>query len=222
MKCEWTLGTRKGIEKRAGAIICAALLAGLAGCMPGPKYRAPAAPVATAPAYKESTVHFQNAPGWKVASPQDAMLRGNWWEIYHDPELNSLEAQLNINNQNIKISFESYMAARAQVREARAQYWPTVTMGPSWSRSRSSGNLRNSSTANTGSQSTTWSFPVDVSWTPDFFGKIRREVQSAEYGAQVSASDLANERLLEQASLAEYYFELRGQDALQKILNDTV
>ncbi|MGB7189589.1 MAG: efflux transporter outer membrane subunit [Acidobacteriaceae bacterium] len=213
---------RKGIEKRAGAMVCAALLAGLAGCLPGPKYRAPKAPVATAPAYKESTVHFENAPGWKVASPQDAMLRGNWWEIYHAPELNSLEAQLNINNQNIKISFENYMAARAQVREARAQYWPTVTMGPSWSRSRSSGNLRNSATANTGSQSTSWSFPFDISWTPDFFGKIGHEVRSAEYGAQVSASDLANERLLEQASLAEFYFELRGQGALQKILNDTV
>lgn len=213
---------RKGIEKRARAILCAALLAGLSGCLPGPKYRAPKAPLATAPAYKESTVHFQDAPGWKVASPRDAMLRGNWWEIFHEPELNALEAQLNVNNQNIKVSFENYMAARAQVREARAQYWPTVTMGPSWSRSRSSGNLRNSATANTGSQSTTWSFPVDVSWTPDFFGKIRREVRTAEYSAQVSASDLANEQLLEQASLAEYFFELRGQDALQKILNDTV
>lgn len=222
---DWELAMRMGnwtLRQRAAAAIGAGLLVGLTGCLPGPKYRTPSAPVATAPAYKESTVHFQDAPGWKVASPQDAMLRGNWWEIFQEPELNKLEEQLNINNQNIKAAFENYMGARALVREARAQYWPTVTVGPSWSRSRSSGNLRNSSTANTGSQSTTWSFPIDVSWQPDFFGRIRHQVESAEFGAQLSAADLANVRLSEQASLAEFYFELRGQDALQQILNDTV
>lgn len=209
--------------KRTLATGCAALFSVLlAGCMPGPRYKAPSAPASVAPAYKESTVHFQNAPGWKVASPDAAMLRGKWWQIYNDPQLNALEDQLNVSNQTIKESFENYMAARAMVREARAQYWPTITTSPSWSRSKSSGNLTNSSSANTGRTSTVWSFPFDVSWTPDFFGKIRREVESAEYGAQASAADLANVQLVEQASLAEYYFELRGQDALQKILNDTV
>jgi NodT family efflux transporter outer membrane factor (OMF) lipoprotein len=220
MNFDWKRVMRIRNVKRAA--ICAGLLMGLTGCLPGPRYKAPSAPVATAPAYKESTVHFQDAPGWKVASPQDAMLRGNWWEVFHDPDLNSLEAQLNINNQNIKVAFENYMVARAIVREARSQYWPTVTMGPSWSRSRSSANLTHSASANTGQQNTTWSFPFDVSWTPDLFGRIRSQVHSAEYGAQVSAADLANERLAEQASLAEFYFELRGQDALQSIMNDTV
>lgn len=194
----------------------------LAGCLPGPKYKAPSAPASTAPAFKESTVHFQDAPGWKVASPNAAMLRGKWWQVYGDSELNSLEDQLNANNQTIKQSFENYMSARALVREARAQYWPTVTTSPSWSRSKSSGNLTNSSSANTGRTSQVWSFPFDVSWTPDFFGKIRHEVESAEYGAQASAADLANVQLLEQAALAEDYFNLRGQDALVQILNDTV
>lgn len=215
-----TKGKKTGA--RIGAIVCAGLCVALIGCLPGPKYRAPSAPASTAPNYRESTVNFQNAPGWKVASPQDAMLRGKWWEIYNDPGLNSLEDQLSINNQNIKVSFENFMAARAMVREARAQLWPTVTTSPSWSRSKSSGNLTHSSTANTGAESTTWSFPFDISWQPDLFGKIRNEVREAQYGAQVSAADLANEQLAEQASLAEFYFELRGQDALQKILNDTV
>ena len=225
MNFEWKLAMRNAKEKRTGAraaVVCAGLCVALAGCLPGPKYRAPSAPASTAPAYKESTVHFTDAPGWKVAAPQDAMLRGKWWEIFHDPELDSLEDQLNINNQNIKVSFENYMAARALIREARAQYWPTVTTNPSWSRSRSSSNLTNSSTANTGRESTIWAFPFDVSWQPDLFGKIRNEVREAENGAQVSAADLANEQLAEQASMAEFYFELRGQDALQKILNDTV
>jgi len=223
MTFEWKLVMRRTKKKRAvTVVICAGLCVALAGCLPGPKYHTPSAPVATAPNYKESTVNFQNAPGWKVASPQDAMLRGKWWEVFHDPQLNALEDQVNINNQNIKVYFENYMEARALVREARSQYWPTVTVGGSYSRSRSSSNLTNSSNAHTGSVSQVYSFPVDVSWEPDLFGKIRNEVRSAEYGAQVSAADLANEQLVEQASLAEYYFELRGQDALQKILNDTV
>jgi NodT family efflux transporter outer membrane factor (OMF) lipoprotein len=203
--------------------LCALALCGvLAGCTPGPKYHQPSAPVATAPSYKESPANFQDADGWKVAQPQDAMLRGKWWEIFNDPELNALEEQLNIDNQNIKVSFENFMAARALIREARAQYWPTVNAGLSWNRSKSSGNLGTSSTANPGHESTLWSLPLEVSWTPDFFGKIRAEVHEAQYGAQVSAADLENERLLEQASLAEFFFQIRGQDALQKILNDTV
>ena len=199
-----------------------ALGALLSGCMPGPKYQKPSAPVATAPVYKESTANFQDADGWKVANPQDAMLRGKWWEIFQQPELNELEDQLDVNNQNIKVSFENLIAARAEVREAKAQYWPTITTSPSWSRTKTSGNLGKSSTANGGSTTSNWSFPFDVSWTPDFFGKIRNEVREAQYAAQVSAADLENERLIEQATLAETYFEIRGQDALQKVLDDTV
>ncbi len=199
-----------------------ALLALLAGCRLGPRYKTPAPPAVTAANYKESTVNFQDADGWKVASPQDAMIRGNWWEVFNEPELNDLETQLNINNQNIRVSFENYMAARAVIAEARAQYWPTVSANPAWSRSRSSGNLRNSATANTGQTSTIWSAPLEASWTPDFFGKIRNQVREAQYTAQSSAADLELEKLTEQASLAQYYFEIRGQDMLQKILNDTV
>jgi NodT family efflux transporter outer membrane factor (OMF) lipoprotein len=199
-----------------------AFCAVVAGCTPGPKYHKPTAPVATAPAYKESPANFQDTDGWKVANPQDAMLRGKWWEIFNDPELNALEDQIDINNQNIKIYFDNYLAARTMIREARAQYWPMVTAGASWNRSRSSANLTNSSTANAGHESTEWSLPLEVSWTPDFFGKIRNEVREAQFGAQVSEADLENERLLEQASLAEYFFEIRGQDELQRVLNETV
>jgi NodT family efflux transporter outer membrane factor (OMF) lipoprotein len=198
------------------------IVALLGGCRFGPPYRAPAPPAITAPNYKESTVNFQDAGGWKVASPQDAMIKGKWWEVFGDPELNSLEEQLNINNQNLKEYFENYMAARAEIAEARAQYWPTLTANPSWNRSRSSGTLNNSSTANPGKQSSIWSMPLEASWTPDLWGKIRNEVHAAEYASQVSEADLENEKLTEQASLAEYYFEIRGQDMLQQILNQTV
>jgi NodT family efflux transporter outer membrane factor (OMF) lipoprotein len=194
----------------------------LGGCRLGPPYHAPAPPAVTAPNYKESTVNFQDAQGWKVASPQDAMIRGNWWEVFNEPELNSLEEQLNINNQNLKEYFQNYMAARAEIAEARSQYWPTITANPGYNWSKSSGNLRNSTQANTGQTSTLWSAPIDVSWTPDFWGKIRNEVREAQYAAQASEADLEVEKLTEQSSLAEYYFEIRGQDMLQKILDETV
>lgn len=219
----WNVQNKNRLRLRHLSSICSlfVLCTLLAACTPGPKYHPPAPPV-VAKSYKESTVNFQDAEGWKVASPQDGMLHGNWWEIFHDEELNGYEEQLEVNNQNIKQSFENLMAARAIVREARAQFWPTITTGPSWNRAKSSGNLTHSSTANAGFTSSTWSFPFDVSWTPDFFGKIRSAVREAQYGAQVSAADLENEKLIEQATLAETYFQLRGQDALAKVLNDTV
>jgi len=212
-------GNRIPILFTASALSFVALLG---GCRVGPPYHAPAPPAASAPNYKESTVNFKDTDGWKVASPQDAMIRGNWWEIFGDPELNALEEQLNINNQNLKEYFENYMAARATIAEARSQYWPTITANPTWSRSKSSGSLSNSTQANVGKQSTLWNAPIDVSWTPDFWGKIRNEVHEAQYASQVSAADLQTEKLTEQASLAEYFFEIRGQDMLQQILNQTV
>ena len=194
----------------------------LSGCHIGPHYNPPPPPAVTAPNYKESTVNFRDQEGWKVASPQDAMIRGKWWEVFNEPELNALEEELVVNNQNIRASFENFMEARALVAEARAQYWPTVSVGPAWSRSKSSGNLRNSATANTGQTSTLWALPVSVSWTPDFWGRIRNQVRSQEYAAQATAADLELEKLTQQTALAQYFFEIRGQDMLQQLLNQTV
>lgn len=220
-------GMRKGWESKTaqftlGLGLLCSLSGFLSGCRVGPRYQAPAPPSIAATNFKESTVNFQNEPGWKVASPQEAMIRGNWWEVFNEPELNALEDQLNKNNQNIKVSYESYMAARAVISEARAQYWPTITFNPSYIRARTSANQNVSSTATTGRTYSLWSAPIDASWTPDFWGKIRNEVREAQYTAQASAADLEVEKLTEQSSLAEYYFEIRGQDMLQQILNQTV
>jgi NodT family efflux transporter outer membrane factor (OMF) lipoprotein len=217
-------------RKPAGCAIwlcAAALLLMLSGCVVGPKYHPPA-PQAPAPVYKESPTQFNETEGWTVAQPADAKLRGKWWEIFNDPELNSLEEQLNINNQNIKQFFENFMEARAIVREARSQYFPTLSAVPSVTHSRASANggtATNTTTGNASSpqlQSTLYSLPLEASWEPDLWGKVRNTVRQAQYAAQVSAADLENERLTEQASLAEFFFEIRGQDQLQKIFNDTV
>jgi NodT family efflux transporter outer membrane factor (OMF) lipoprotein len=197
----------------------------LTGCMVGPKYHAPSpSPTATAPpaAYKESPTQFQDTDGWKVAQPQDAMLHGKWWEIYNDPELNALEEKLNIDNQNIKQFFENFMTARTLIAEARSQLYPTVGTAPSYLASQSSSNLTNASSANIGRTSSIASLPFDVSWAPDLWGKVRNTIREQQYNAQLSAADLENERLTEQASLATFFFEIRGQDALQQLLNDTV
>ena len=214
------------MEHRRKARICllylTVALLPVAACRFGPPYHPPAPPAVAAPNYKESTVNFKDTEGWKVADPKDAMIRGKWWEVFNEPELNALEEQLNVNNQKIRVSFENFMEARAVVAEARAQFWPTITVNPAWNRSKSSGNLRNSSQANTGQSSTLWTAPLEVSWTPDLWGKIRSQVHSAQYTAQASEADLELEKLTEQASLAQFYFEIRGQDMLQTILNDTV
>ena len=209
-------------------LCAAALLLVLTGCVVGPKYHAPS-PQAPAPQYKESPSQSKETGDWTVAQPADAKLRGKWWEIFNDPELNALEDQLDINNQNIKQYFENFMEARAVVREARAQYFPTLTTAPSFNRSRTSGSLNTTpvNTSGTGTaakqlQSTVYSLPLEASWEPDLWGKVRNTVRQAQYAAQVSAADLENERLTEQASLAEYFFEIRGQDQLQKIYDDTV
>jgi NodT family efflux transporter outer membrane factor (OMF) lipoprotein len=209
-------------------------------CIVGPKYHAPS-PQAPAPEYKESPTQFKDNGPWTVAQPADAKLRGKWWEIFGDPELNALEEELNINNQNIKQYFENFMEARALVREARSQYFPTLSAVPSVTHSRTSANLRGATTgtatdtgtttgtgtttttiATTQLQSTLYSLPLEASWTPDFWGKVRNTVRNAQYNAQVSAADLENERLTEQAALAEYFFEIRGQDELQRLYNETV
>jgi NodT family efflux transporter outer membrane factor (OMF) lipoprotein len=179
---------------------------------------------------------------WQPASPQDAMLKGKWWEAFHEPELNALEDQLDINNQNIKQYFQNFIAARALVSEAHAAYYPTLTTSPSYARTRSPGTLHNagttssstgsgtgtgtgtttSSVTSSGTTSTVMQLPFDVSWEPDLWGKVANTVLEYQNAAQVSAATLENERLTEQADLAEYYFQLRGQDALQALYSQTI
>jgi NodT family efflux transporter outer membrane factor (OMF) lipoprotein len=162
----------------------------------------------TPAAYKE-----QSTAGWKVAQPEDDVLRGKWWEMFSDARLNALEEQVNVSNQNIAAATASFFAARALVKEARSQYFPTVTTSPSVTLQRSP--------ASKGT-STDYSLPFDATWQPDFFGRIQNTVRSAAYGAQASAADLENIRLTIQADVAADYFQLRGQDALTQLLESTV
>jgi NodT family efflux transporter outer membrane factor (OMF) lipoprotein len=204
----------------------------LCGCRIGPKYTTPTVP--SPPAFKESSpaAYKSTLPGaWEPARPQDAVLKGKWWEMFNEPELSALEEQLDINNQNIAQYFQNFMAARAQVSEARSQYFPTVTANPTLTKGGTGGATSVVSNSGTGTSTTQTGsatsytglvLPIDVSWEPDLWGRVRNTVRQYQYAAQVSAADLENERLTEQANLAEYYFELRGQDALQDLYNRTI
>jgi NodT family efflux transporter outer membrane factor (OMF) lipoprotein len=219
---KWTIVQSRQMPEAICMLSAAVLCSMLTGCNVGPKYVPPSA---TAPAaFKESPAQFKESEGWTVAQPQDATLRGKWWEIYNEPELNALEEELNVDNQNIQQAFENFMEARALVREVRSQLFPTVSVGGSYTRSQPSSNVGSAASTGTtaGKQTQLFSIPADVSWEPDLWDKVHNAVRASQYSAQLSAADLENERLAEQASLAEYYFEIRGQDALQKLLNDTV
>ncbi|MGD0011258.1 MAG: efflux transporter outer membrane subunit [Terriglobia bacterium] len=197
----------------------------LAGCTVGPKYHTPTAD--TPAAYKELTpADYKNTEGWKVAQPKDDALRGKWWEIFNDPQLNALEEKVNVSNQNIAAAAASFFAARALVKEARSQLFPRVTTNPAITVQRpsstlSSGKAGGSTPSSTGTF-TDYTLPFDATWEPDLFGRIRNTIKSAAYGAQASAADLENTRLTVQADVAVDYFQLRGQDALKQLLDSTV
>jgi NodT family efflux transporter outer membrane factor (OMF) lipoprotein len=235
----------KPLANARGSVVALISIALLSGCNVGPRYNVPATP--PPPAFKESSpAEYRAAPPgtWKPAEPQDAVLKGKWWEMFNEPELNALEDQLDINNQNIVQYFQNFMAARAQVSEARAGFFPTVTADPAITKSGGGGHGSSTAgavspasgagtgTTTTGSSSTSSvtvtpanfniTLPIDVSWEPDLWGRIRNTVREYQFAAQVSAADLENERLTEQADLAEYYFQLRGQDALQDLYNRVI
>ena len=187
----------------------------LSGCAIGPKYIPPAATVP--PAYKELGAPNVSA-AWKPAQPGDQASRGKWWEAFNDGELNRLEEKLNISNQNIAAAAAAVQSARAIVRQARAQYFPVVTAAPSITNSR----LSTAFGQTIGKTFTAYSMPFDVSWEPDLWGRVRSTVRANAAAAQASVADLENVRLSAQAELAADYHELRGQDALKRLLDSTV
>ena len=205
------------------SLLCAASLAlTLAGCTAGPNYHTPTAP--TAPEWKEAAVPPPNPAngGWVQAQPADQLLRGKWWEMYGDPQLNALEEKIAVSNQSLKAAMEQYFQAREQVRVARANFYPTVSAGPSASRTRESYNQPSTVKGVTDYQYNSFALEGQVSWEPDLWGQVRRTVEQSRANAQASAADLANVDLSLHAELATDYFQMRGLDAQKELLDNTV
>jgi NodT family efflux transporter outer membrane factor (OMF) lipoprotein len=182
------------------------------GCAVGPKYHPPVAPAP--PAYKE-------LGNWKAAQPNDQNLGGEWWKIFQDPQLDALELEVSVSNQNLKAAAAQYQQARAVLRYYRSDYYPTVTAGPSATRTRVSANAPTNS-ALRGATFNDFVMPIDVSYQADVWGRVRKNVESYREQAQASAADLATVNLSMHADLAIDYFQARSLDAEEQLLNSTV
>jgi NodT family efflux transporter outer membrane factor (OMF) lipoprotein len=210
----------------------------LSGCTVGPDYVRPHLPIPID--YKEAQ-QFHMVP----AEPK-LVTNGPWWKIFNDPQLNRLESQLNVANQNIIASEAKFRQARFLADQARAAYFPTLASTASviyQHNNRNGGNVsgNNISSSTTSSTSTssvstanlvsnsnsnsinkTQSFNLNASWEADIWGQTRRSVEASVANAQSSFAQVAAMCLSEEASLAQFYFELQGADADQQLLNKTV
>jgi NodT family efflux transporter outer membrane factor (OMF) lipoprotein len=199
-------------SSRTGAWAALSLILCVTGCTVGPNYHQPSAP---------TTPEFKSVAGWQPAQPDDQQIRGAWWEVYGDPELTSLEAKVSVSNQSLKVAGTQYTQARAMVQYQRANYFPFLSAGVDVTRLRNSEN-RATYFPGIKNQYNDFSIPLNVSWEPDVWGRVRRTVRAARENAQASAADVVNVQLILQAELALDYFQMRGLDAQQSILDDTV
>ena len=206
----------------ARAIGFCALIFLSSACRVGPDYKRPSAPVS--PKFKESP-----PAGWKESKPSDGLLKGKWWEIYNDKQLNALEERVSVSNQNVKQAEALYQEARATVRAARSALFPTVAAGFSASATGSGAGGGTPVSSSTGAvvhgasgTSTNFTLPFSASWEPDLWGAIRRTVAGDIDTAQSAAANVENSKLLFQSELAQDYFGIRGIDAQAALLTRTV
>jgi len=199
-----------------------ALLLGLllAGCTVGPKYIKPNVPMT---AYKEEAPgSYKGFDQWQPAHPGDQISRGNWWEIFGDPELNKLEEQIAGSNQSLKVAEARYREARAAIRFNRASQFPTISTVPNASYVKSSDFSPNFPSKVEQSGKGDFVLPFDLSYELDLWGRVRRSVAAAREEAQATAADYETTKLSLEAELALDYFELRSADAQKQLLDDTV
>ena len=198
------------------------LIVALEGCMVGPKYVKPSAP-SSANFKEEVPASFEGTnQQWRPANPEDQAIRGKWWEIFGDPQLNDLEEQIAKSNQDLKVAEARFRQARAAIRFNRASQFPTISTSPSASYAKNSdytlGLPSKVHEASTGD----FVLPFDLSYELDLWGRVRRTVAAAREEAQATAADYETAKLSLEAELAMDYFELRSADAQKKLLDDTV
>ena len=198
--------------KSAPSWLCLAGTLAVAGCAVGPKYVRPAA---------EVPAEYKETGDWKTAQPNDQNLGGSWWEIFQDPQLNTLEKQINVSNQNLKAAEAVYTQSRALLRYDRAAFYPAINGGAAATRNRISNN-RPPSLSTDGVTYSDFQIPLELSYEVDVWGRVRKTVEAQRGQAQASAADLATVNLSLHAQLALFYFQARSLDAQEQLLNSTV
>ncbi len=203
--------------KNAHWIFLTAGVLSIAGCTVGPKYVKPAS--AVSPIFKETPpATFGEIKGWKVGEPRDSLLRGKWWEIFGDPELNTLEEQIDPANQSLAVAEAQYRGARAAIRVARAGLYPTVGGGASIGGTGTAGTLGRGGAT----QTALLDFPnVEATWVPDLWGQVHKTIEATVANAQADAANLENVRLVLHSDLALDFFLLHGLDAQKELLDTT-
>jgi NodT family efflux transporter outer membrane factor (OMF) lipoprotein len=203
------------------ALLLVLLIVALEGCTVGPKYVKPTVPT-TANYKEEAPGSFKESDQWQPAHPGDQTSRGNWWEIFGDPELNRLEEQIADSNQNLKVAEARFREARAAIRFNRAAQFPTISTSPNASYVKSSDFSPSFPSKIQQSSKGDFVLPFDLSYELDLWGRVRRSVAAAREEAQATAADYATAKLSLEAELALDYFELRSADAQKQLLDDTV
>jgi len=194
--------------------VCLAALAG--GCTVGPNYNRPSA---TVPA------HWDVQEPWRQSTPGDSIPKGDWWSVFSDEQLNSLEKECLAANQTLKTAAAHLDQARATAQVQLATQYPQVGTTPSAERQRISGNrpLNGSPIPLTGpATQNVYTLPFNVSYEVDLFGRRRRAIEAAQASYQANAADFQNTNLVVTAELAADYFTLRQLDSEIGILNRTV
>ena len=175
----------------------------------GPEYKRPTVP--TAENFKEK--------GWKVAQPQDEVVKENWWEVFHDATLDTLIQQVTLSNQTLAKYEAAYRQALGSLESSKASLMPTLGISPAMSKTQSSATTG----SNTAHKITTdYKVPLQASWAPDIWGAIRRSVEANEANAKASYADLEAAKLSAQSLLAQSYFQLRGLDSQYLALEQTI
>ncbi len=202
-----------------GMIVAGMALA--AGCVVGPEYKRVEVPVPAV--YKEPPPpEFKETDGWKLAQPNDGARKGHWWEIFNNASLNALEEQVDISNQNVLQAEAAYRASREAVRIAQSALKPSISVAPAITEARTTGGTSSNGSRATPLLFTSYNFPADVSWAPDLWGSVRRNVAVASANSQALAAQLENIRLLYQSELAQDFFNLHGLDTEKDLLERTV
>jgi NodT family efflux transporter outer membrane factor (OMF) lipoprotein len=208
---------REALRRTPAGFPALILIVALAGCAVGPDYIPETAPVSP---------NFKELKGWKVATPSDALPRGDWWASYRDPKLDFLIKQVEISNQTVAAQAAAYEQARAVIREAQAMLFPTLTGAYTFTRTRTGPASTNAQaggrTSSSAIYTTTFNPQLTANWDLDVWGQVRRQIESNTSAAQATKADLDNAKLSAQAMLATAYFNLLAADSLRNLLERTV
>jgi NodT family efflux transporter outer membrane factor (OMF) lipoprotein len=187
----------------------------LAGCSLAPDYAVPEA--SAPPAFKEQV----STDGWEQAQPSAAFPRGEWWRVFNDPILNTLEDETTDANQNLRAALDAYEQARSAVDAASSALFPVLNADASSTRERESRHrplYSSSSPVNYNDDIAS----LDATYEVDVFGRLRNTLAEASAEEQASRDDLETLNLQTHIDVATDYFQLREQDALIRIYADTV